>query len=90
MTNLIYRFTVLASLVALLLASLSALPDAKPLPVELQTGVLWFFHQMYFFAPIFDVSAFFQVVYYSLIASATYLSLLLLRFVVRWVLASLI
>jgi len=89
MSELIYKLGVLAGLATLLLTTLYNLPDAEPLPAGISTGLAWLFEKMYFFDPIFDVGVFFDVMYVALIGIATFVTLLMIRWVVLLVLRTL-
>lgn len=89
MSELIYKLGVLAGLATLLLTTLYNLPDAEPLPSGITEGLAWLFEKMYFFDPIFDVPVFFDVMYIALIGFATFVTLLMIRWVVLLVLRTL-
>jgi len=75
MTEILYKIGLILGIGTLLLTLLGTLPDANPLPSQIEDGIDLLIPYMYFFNDILPVPTFFICVYIMLLAYISYLTI---------------
>ncbi len=88
MTQTLLKIAMLGLLIVFLGQYLDNAPDAAALPREVEYGLNWLFSKFYFINEIFPVPTFFTVIYYAINGFIAYISLLILRTVITWVIGA--